>query len=480
MCFVLYILQSPAARFYSFRSKKKRWSMHTLPINTPSPTHPHTLGLSDPSENQTFTDSVTTPCDSTDDGTYVAKSNSLAHSPKVPRTRAKSYCNSDSQQSVRSLLDLEENSESCSEATTPGYSPQMARKVTKVREPESGYNTSSSVQNRVRQLSISEEPNKGTCSESTNKEVVRTETKTSVVKRTQSPKKLTDSPTRRTITSPVSSRTRQSLSRKANTSPSQSPVSSRARPRMLSTGGPSTKRSVTKSKTISSSRTSSTASTPNRTPSLSRTPSGSRPLSSGRTSRTCRVREKTSSLQRRPKSMIETSSNSREVVEPKNTTKAIEVNKDKVDMTEEITSPDITITQPSTNSVTELETENPVIDSSLPSTTPETEEENCTTISHQPEVAQTSEDKMLPKEASPIAEPSPNIESDNQSQANEEINSSSSLQTLEPQLSKDTTDQATDTQVSPSTPENKKPKHTVAYSQESPLFKDGKFGCYIL
>ena len=421
---------------------------------------------------------------------YVAKSNSIAHSPKLTRTRTKSYCNSDSQQSVRSLSELEVDPESCSEATTPGYSPQMVRKTNNmVREPESGYNTSSSVQNKVKQSSISEELNSDTCSDLTKKDVVRTGTKTASVKRTQSQRKLTDSPsTRRTVTSPGLSRTRQSLSRKGNTSPTQSPVSIRARPRMLSTGGPSTKRTETKSKTISSSRTSSTVSTPNRTPGLSRTPSGSRPLSNGRSPRTSRVREKTSSLQRRPKSMIETSNNSQEIVKPKNTKKAVVVvvNKDKLDTTEEISSPVIAITHPVTDSVTELEADNQI--TSLPNTTPEIEEVTRDSGNQSDAtVAQSSEDKTLPEESPPIAEPTLNIESDNLSQSSEELNTSSVSQSLEPQLGKDIIDQvtheqapATDKQTLPSSPENKKPKHTVAYSQESPLFKDGKIGWYVL
>ncbi len=381
MCFLRYAshtvsfsLQSPAARYYSFRTKKKRWSMHTLPIPTPSPAH--------------------TPTDHTptlDEDTYIAKSNSVAHSPKFLRSRTQSLCVDDG----NSVLMSDISYGSAGEVNTTGNSPEAERK----QDPESGYNTSSSV-HKIKHLAISEVVDDTT-------EATKAERKTaekSPPGSTRSISKPSSQQSSRTV-SPTSRK--QQPSAKGSISPS---ISLREKPKTLSTSnGVNLLKRQPKPRTPSTSTPStrpSTTVTPTRSPAVSRTPSGSRlngarPLSRG--TRSVSMREK-APVRRRPKSVVVESNKPRDMAESK----------------ERIVREDIVHDERSPSvEVEKLDELQPAI----------SDERQC-------------EDKT---------------ENDPDQENSIELSQS---------LERDTS--------SSTTPDGKKPKHTVAYNEASPLFKNGE------
>lgn len=479
--------------------------------------------------------------ESSEDGTYVAKSNSLANNPILSRTRPVSYCEDGSQTAVKSISEKETISESSSGVTMPGNCPQTGgQNPSEPCDTESGYNTSSSVSNnKTYQSSVVEkDSNNSMLEDLSNKRKIRTESKTAVAKRTQSQRRPADSPsTLRTVTGSRSPQTKRALPQRGSTtqSASNSPTPRRTKPRILSNGGGSnTRQTEVKSRSVSSSRTSGTASTPIRTSTVARTPSTGRQLSSGRSSKVSQMRRKSLSLQR-PKSMFEIGSTppAAEAQEPLKTEREL----DSTLMSTEVSGSSGQVEGPANALL--LQTNR------MLSVTPEMDEDegfNSERLLNMPRQSATTVEPELSgsassKPLSPSAELSSNGESAHSSltcEPPDEQSSSSSSKSqtlLSPTIEYSLLDQSTSTnsergldeatsipkdnvsncghspekpdnsfddhstdqsqdseprvefisgQATPSTPNAKKPKHTVAYAQTSPLFKDGETSSFLL
>lgn len=414
-------LQSPAARYYSFRTKKKRWSMHTLPIPTPSPAH--------------------TPTDHTPtlgEDTYIAKSNSIAHSPKFLRSRMQSLCADDN-----SVLMSEMSYESAGEVNTAGKSPEVERK----QDPESGYNTSSSV-HKIKHLAIGvDDTTEATKAEKRTSQDFPPGSTISISKLSSQQSSRTVSPTPRT----------QPPSAKGSISPS---ISFRQKPKTLSTSNGVKRqpkpRALAPSTSTPNTRPSTTAATPTRSPAVSRTPSGSRlngarPLSRG--TRSVSMREK-APVRRRPKSVvIESSNNERRVKE---------------DIVRDERSPSYEVEK-----LDKLQSATYISDERQQEDKTENETNN-----------RLPESEHLSDETTECVQPSLVSAVKNTSEFESETVTlrTKSVKTVNPEEPNDP-DQEYSSELSLSLEgdtsssvilDSKKPKHTVAYSKASPLFKNGE------
>ncbi len=325
---------------------------------------------------------------------------------------------------------------SAGEVNASGYSPEISRKVDK-RDPESGYNTSSSV-HKIKHLAVSDGIDDAA-------EAPKKEEKTA--KRSppgnKRPISRTNSPytNRRTVTSPIS---------RAVQSSGQESV--RQKPRTLSTSN-SIKREP-KLRTPSSS-TRFPLKTPIRSPVVTPSggrPSGTRPLSRG--TRSVSMRER-APVKRRPKSMIVENGNKARYVSEKrlrdstiagSVSKKVEnsVNKDAQ------CDDDKTVNESSNESLKVEDSVENDIPCVRPSSTPLTKETELESENIQTEVTDANNDKKETLVSEDPCKP----ESDGGSSAEQLLSS-------------------TETDVTV-TSKDKKSKHTVAYSEESPLFKAGE------
>lgn len=402
--------------------------MNTLPIPTPSPAH--------------------TPTDHTptlDEVTYVAKSNGIAHSPKFPQNRTQSVCMDESGPAIYG---------SAGEVNLSGCSPEVGRKLDQ-QDPESGYNTSSSL-HKVKHLAVNDDA----AMEATKNEENTTKKSPTGNKR---PISRTNSPgNHRKSTTSTTARTVQSFDKDS--------VNSRQKPQTLSTSN-SIKREP-KSRTLSSSTTpikspSKTSQSPvmSRTPSGGR-PSGTRPLSRG--ARSLSLRER-APVKRRPKSMVVESSNKArninefkmkrlkessiiangvpDVAEEVDDLKQPTVNKDENKTVQESSKKSPKVEQAVDNDIPHVRPlSTPLVNNSfkeeIESETEQTKPVQITDVKTDTDQKETELDKT---------------ESDGEKSA-EQFPSSP----------------VTDVIVTPE-PEDMKPKHTVAYNEDSPLFKDGEY-----